>query len=133
MPRFLRRYNYAQSPLIVFARMLSLQVRTVSASALDSRRRLAALLVVGLLGAAVWLGPLAFAANRHFVSADDSVGTEAETTFVRQLQLTTSDLAYNPVTHLVYASMPSSAGVSGNSIVSVDPVGGSANIPVFIG
>jgi sugar lactone lactonase YvrE len=53
--------------------------------------------------------------------------------FIRQIALPNNDIAYSPATGLFYASVPSSAGSTGNSIQSVDPETGSLGTPVFIG
>src|SRR5256885_14663213 len=55
---------------------------------------------------------------------------QAQTDFIRQIPLTANDLVYNASTKLLYASVPSSVGVGGNSIVSVDPATGIINAPV---
>ena len=44
-----------------------------------------------------------------------------------------NDLVYNTTTNRLYGSMPSAAGVNGNSIVSLDPASGNVEAPVFIG
>src|SRR5262249_9487557 len=54
-------------------------------------------------------------------------------TFVRQVALTNNDIAYNPATQLFYAAVPSSVGIGGNSIETVDPNTGTLGAPVFIG
>ena len=53
--------------------------------------------------------------------------------FVRQLPLTVNDVVYSQSTHLLYASVPSSVGLGGNSIVTIDPTTGSIVNTVFIG
>jgi hypothetical protein len=52
---------------------------------------------------------------------------------VRQLALVTKDLVYDPVTRRIYASVPGSAGPTGNSITPIDPVNGTLDTPVFVG
>ena len=54
-------------------------------------------------------------------------------TFVRQVPLATNDLIYNAGKQSLYASVPSSAGVGGNSITPVDPVTATVGSAVFIG
>jgi hypothetical protein len=44
-----------------------------------------------------------------------------------------SDLAYDPVSALLYASVPSTGGLNGNSIVAIDPVTGTVTKSIFIG
>lgn len=52
---------------------------------------------------------------------------------VRQVSLSTNDMAYDPVTGKIYASVPSSAGSGGNSITAIDPETGQVGPAVFIG
>jgi uncharacterized repeat protein (TIGR01451 family) len=48
--------------------------------------------------------------------------------------LDTNDIAFDPFTRKLYASVPSTATqVAGNSIVSIDPLTGALGTPVFIG
>jgi uncharacterized repeat protein (TIGR01451 family) len=48
--------------------------------------------------------------------------------------LDVNDLAFDPFTRKLYASVPSTASqVTGNSIVSIDPLTGTVGTPVFIG
>src|SRR4051812_35968113 len=56
-----------------------------------------------------------------------------EEPYVRLLQLSAKDLAVDPVTQTIYASMPSTAGASGNSVVAVNPSTGALAPPVFVG
>jgi hypothetical protein len=49
------------------------------------------------------------------------------------LPLVTKDLVVDPVTQLMYASVPSSAGAGGNSILRIDPVNGTTGPSVFVG
>jgi len=53
--------------------------------------------------------------------------------FVRQIPLSANDIVYNPTTSRLYASLPSSVGANGNSIVSIDPASGSIDTPIFVG
>src|SRR5256884_2893589 len=54
-------------------------------------------------------------------------------TFVRQVPLTTNDLIYNAGKQSLYASVPSSVGIGGNSITPIDPVTATVGSAVFIG
>jgi hypothetical protein len=54
-------------------------------------------------------------------------------TFVRQIQLTTNDLIYHNSSQSLYASLPSSVGLKGNSIVPIDPVTATVGNSVFVG
>jgi DNA-binding beta-propeller fold protein YncE len=53
--------------------------------------------------------------------------------FVRQLRLATNDIAYSPSSQLLYASVPSAAGASGNSVTSIDPAAGAVLQSTFVG
>jgi hypothetical protein len=52
---------------------------------------------------------------------------------ITMLPLASGDLAYDPNTQKVYASVPSAAGSFGNSIVPIDPTTGVMGVPVFVG
>jgi len=52
---------------------------------------------------------------------------------VLRLPLATGDLAYDPATQKVYASLPSRAGSFGNSVAPLDPATGTAATPVPVG
>ena len=54
-------------------------------------------------------------------------------TFVRQVPLATNDMIYSAGKQSLYASVPSSAGISGNTITPIDPVTANVGTPVFIG
>lgn len=52
----------------------------------------------------------------------------------RSVGLDTNDIVFDPFTRKLYASIPSTASqVTGNSIVSIDPLTGKLGTPVFIG
>jgi hypothetical protein len=52
----------------------------------------------------------------------------------RSVTLDTNDIVFDPFTRKLYASIPSTASqVTGNSIVSIDPLTGKLGTPVFIG
>ena len=53
--------------------------------------------------------------------------------FVRQIALSTNDLVYDQAMQKIYASVPSNAGSTGNSIAEIDPVTGSIASQVFVG
>jgi sugar lactone lactonase YvrE len=59
--------------------------------------------------------------------------TPEDATFIRQVDLQVNDFALSTSTQKLYASVPSSVGPGGNSIVEVDPATGVAGQPVFIG
>src|SRR5688572_1666521 len=52
---------------------------------------------------------------------------------IRQIGLPTRDLIYDRFRHRVYASVPSSGGRLGNSIMAIDPVTGEIGPPIFVG
>jgi hypothetical protein len=63
-------------------------------------------------------------------------GTSGALTFsiFRSVDLDTNDVIFDPFTRKLYASIPSTAHqVTGNSIVSIDPLTGKLGTPVFIG
>src|SRR5205807_2476078 len=62
-----------------------------------------------------------------------SSGATPAASGVRQLALAANDLVYDPGTRQIYASVPSSAGSTGNSITAIDPVSGALGSPVFVG
>jgi len=63
----------------------------------------------------------------------DAGDAQTRAEFVRQLSLPASDVVYNPADRMLYASMPSSAGAAGNSIVPINPATGETGAPVFVG
>ena len=52
---------------------------------------------------------------------------------VRSLPLESRDLVYEPISGLLYASVPSTAGVMGNSIAAIDPATGTIRDRVWAG
>ena len=81
--------------------------------------------------------PTVFLGGTHSkagVEGDDpTVSQPSVQTFVRIVELQTNDIVFNPQTQKIHASIPSSAGPSGNSIAEIDPVSGSIGQSVFIG
>src|SRR5215471_15865947 len=102
-----------------FPRSVSLRRRATS-------RTLSLALV--LSSAVVLVGPIVLARRQAAQNL-----TPQATDFVRQVPMISNDLVYNGTTKQLYASVPSSAGPGGNSIVSVDPATGITGAPVFIG
>lgn len=51
----------------------------------------------------------------------------------RQINLATKDIIYDPLTEMIYASVPSSAGSLGNSIIPIDPLAATIGTAVFVG
>lgn len=66
-------------------------------------------------------------------AADGTTTQATETAYVRRLQLPTKDITYDPRTQTMYASVPGSAGVGGNSITPINPATGVLGTPVFVG
>ncbi|HYW72638.1 MAG TPA: Calx-beta domain-containing protein [Pyrinomonadaceae bacterium] len=54
-------------------------------------------------------------------------------TFVRQIPLATNDMIYSAGKQSLYASVPSSAGITGNTITPIDPVTATVGTGVFVG
>lgn len=52
---------------------------------------------------------------------------------VRHIPLITKDLVYVPSSQAIFASIPSVAGPSGNTVASIDPANGTVGSPVFVG
>jgi uncharacterized repeat protein (TIGR01451 family) len=52
---------------------------------------------------------------------------------VATLQLTAADLVYDPFSRKIYASVPASAALNPNSVMSIDPVSGAIGSPVPVG
>ncbi|HKG45453.1 MAG TPA: Calx-beta domain-containing protein, partial [Pyrinomonadaceae bacterium] len=92
------------------------------------RRRIALLLVVSIFN--VIASPF-FAGFSTQVKAAPPF--QAPTDFIRRIPLATNDLVYSSATGKIYASVPSSAGSGGNSIVTIDPATGAINSSTFIG
>ena len=67
------------------------------------------------------------------VAASDGGDVQPRAEFVRQLSLPASDVIYNAADQTLYASVPSSAGAAGNSIVPINPATGEAGTPAFVG
>ena len=58
---------------------------------------------------------------------------DGPTEFIRRIDLQTNDLAYSNTTGKIYASLPSFAGSTGNSIAAIDPSTGSITSTTFVG
>ena len=94
------------------------------------RRRIAFLLVLSVCN--VVASPL-FPAISTKVKAAPLKPFDEPTEFIRRIPLTTNDLVYSSTTGKIYASLPSSAGSSGNSIAAIDPSTGSVTNSTFVG
>src|SRR5690348_621283 len=73
---------------------------------------------------------LAGSASKSYAPTASSAAEEIS---VRQINLVTNDLIVDPKTQTLYVSVPSRAGVGGNSIVHIDPKTGALATPVFVG
>jgi len=52
---------------------------------------------------------------------------------VRRVELTTRELVYDPVSRMIYASVPGEAGFGGNSVVPINPMNGEIGLPIPVG
>lgn len=52
---------------------------------------------------------------------------------VRTLPLRASALVAEPVSGTLFAAIPADAGITGNSLVAIDPVAGTSGAPVYVG
>jgi len=95
------------------------------------RRRLALLLLISILNLVA--SPLLLATRAKNKEAFPLNPFDGPTEFIRRIDLTTNDLVYSASTGKLYASIPSSAGSSGNSIAAIDPTTGVVGTPVFVG
>jgi hypothetical protein len=75
-------------------------------------------------------GPF-LAASRNAAAAPTP--PDGPTEFIRRIDLTTNDIVYSSTTGKIYATIPSTAGSSGNSIAAIDPTTGSITSTTFIG
>lgn len=60
-----------------------------------------------------------------------ATGVDAQT--VRSLPLRLSALVAEPVSGRLYGALPPTEGAAANSVVAIDPVAGTAGVPVFVG
>lgn len=66
-------------------------------------------------------------------TTDTTTNTEELITITREISLATNDLAYDPVSKKLFASVPSSAGSVANSITTIDPESATLGPSVFVG
>lgn len=86
-------------------------------------------IVMLLIAASIGLsGP-----GQHSTQAQTEALAGTIVAVVTQISLTTHDIIYNPVDNKIYASIPSSAGGSGNSVVPIDVPTGTVGTPIFVG
>src|SRR5690349_1762773 len=93
------------------------------------RRRLSLLLLVATIN--LIAAPFLLAVRNTAAAA--TTPTDGRTDFIRQVNLTTNDLAYSSSTGKIYASVPSSVGSSGNSLQAIDPTTGLVTSSTFVG
>ena len=88
----------------------------------------------------IWTGPVTINSESRatVLVADDGNGHTAFSTpfdvvTARLLNLTTSDLVYDPVRKNILAGVPGSAGTNKQSVIAIDPLTGSVSSTVFLG
>src|SRR5262245_50265182 len=59
--------------------------------------------------------------------------TPTPLTTVRQINLLNNDIVYDAARQIIYASVPSAAGLNGNSLAPIDPATGVIGQPIFVG
>ncbi|MGH9831525.1 MAG: hypothetical protein ACREBD_04105 [Blastocatellia bacterium] len=59
--------------------------------------------------------------------------TPTPITTVRQINLLNNDIVYDAARQIIYASVPSAAGLNGNSLAPIDPATGVIGQPIFVG
>ena len=94
-------------------------------------RRLALLLLVSTINFIT--APFLLASRNTATAAVPLNAPDGPTDFIRQISLTTNDLVYSSSAGRIYASVPSSAGSSGNSLKAIDPTTGLVTSSTFIG
>src|SRR6185436_4263139 len=95
------------------------------------RRRLALVLLVSTINFIA--APFLLARRNTAMAAALLNAPDGPTDFIRQISLTTNDLVYSPSSGRIYASVPSSAGSSGNSLKAIDPTTGLVTSSTFVG
>src|SRR5689334_12463819 len=93
--------------------------------------RLALLLLISIFNFAA--SPLSLMGSGANVEAVPLTPFDGPTEFIRQIPLATNDLVYSASTGQLYASVPSSAGASGNSITAINPTTGLVTSSTFVG
>lgn len=88
------------------------------------------------------LAPHQATADEKFLLDGQTASADASTTVIRQINAATNDLIYDPVSRMIYASVPSGVDTgnnnftslgNGNSIVAIDPATLNIGSPVFVG
>ena len=96
-----------------------------------ARRRVALLLLASLV--TLIINPFLLASRTRAAVVTPLNAPQGPTDFIRQISLTTNDLAYSASTGKIYASVPSTVGISGNSIQALDPTTGLVTSSTFVG
>src|SRR5687768_12807967 len=105
------------------------RIRSASLSAPSIRNSLVVLTVAVGLVSALYTG-----FRRVVASGSPSVPmVQGQSDFFRKLSVVANDIVYNPMDQTIYASTPSSAGVTGNSLIPINPTTGQLGSPVFVG
>ena len=65
--------------------------------------------------------------------AESEASPETINVLITEISLPSKDIIYDPISDKIYASIPSSAGSSGNSVVPVSVPAGTIGTPVFVG
>jgi hypothetical protein len=80
------------------------------------------------------LAVLAEDVNPKQTAARTGRGTEtAAASVIRQFQLSTNDIVYDPVGQMLYASVPSRFGSTGNTVMQINPKTLTVGSPIFVG
>ena len=95
------------------------------------KKRLTFLLLISLVNFIA--SPVLIATRAAIIKPAPLNPFDTPTAFVRQIPLRTNDLVYSSLTGKLYASVPGSAGSTGNSIASIDPATGVVSSSTFIG
>ncbi len=103
----------------------------INQRAQNRRTRLSILLLVSFINLA--LSPLSFLEIGTRVDAAPLTPFDDPTVFIRRIALPANDLVYSQTTGKIYASVPSSAGSSGNSVMTINPGSGAIESSTFIG
>ena len=98
-------------------------------SAQTLTRRLALVLIVSILNCVI--SPLFPKISANVKASPHPF--DDPTAFVRRIPLISNDLVYSSLTGKLYASIPSRAGSTGNSIATIDPATGAVLNTTFIG
>lgn len=85
--------------------------------------------IVSIGGLSLLIASRPAAANRDVAAG----AVVPEQSFVRRINLIANDVVVDPTTQVLYASVPSRAGLNGNSITPINGSTGAAGTPVFIG